>query len=274
MATYFGEVLPVSSRAVDLDDDEDENDDELPQTLPSPVLQWSVHVQEELNHSKDKKLSCSKFLLAYGIEANAFADIYLIKQSSFEQIGSIFTSSDAVDEATGFKDSRRNKTCSIFRDSNDSSALVCMCKRDVLPEESHTWTKLILDNIDLSHAVITVLTSFSTGNYSSEIPQSQLKTPFLRCLKTTEYTAAAVCPALEQPNMLTGFPAMLMTFFQVQKYKAIIFVCYKENRFIEVANVKSFLKAALPFTIRTNLNTETMLVDLTEKHAIHDMIYM
>ncbi|KAH9519401.1 hypothetical protein Btru_075455 [Bulinus truncatus] len=273
MATYFGEVLPVSSRAVD----DDEEEDELQQPLPNPFIQWSTSMQEEIKKSKDALAPCSRFLLAYGIEANAFVEIYLTKQLKFERIGGIFTSVPATDGLLNSKDLPGDKTCFLYKDVSDPSVLLCLCKRDVLPEESYTWAKLLTDTISFSQAVVTVLAASSTGSYCSETPSSHLETPFLRYLKTDSYDSQLVCPALEQPNMLTGFPAMLMTFFQVLKYKAVVYVCYKENRFMDITDVKAFLPVltTLPFrNLVSSRTTEKLLLDLIEQRTVHDMIYM
>lgn len=68
-----------------------------------------------------------------------------------------------------------------------------------------------MENIDLSEAYIAVMTTCSTANYSSEVPTSDLETPFLRALKTPKFVATPVCKIIEQPNMMTGLAAQSET---------------------------------------------------------------
>ncbi|XP_059140652.1 proteasome assembly chaperone 1-like [Physella acuta] len=271
MATFFGEVLSVSSRAVDEDDEEDD----FPITLCSPTIYWSNKVQAEIDKSEEKKLNCSSFIIACGIEANAFSEIY-IKESSYEKIGGIFASQveeDPLAKPQSFKD----KSCLIYQCSDRPSVLLCQCSRDVLPEESFTWSKLLIDNINLNHAAITVLAAASTGSYCSQTPASQVETPFLRYLKTDQLLDVPVCPVLEQPNMLTGLPAMLMTFFQVLQLQAVVYVCYKENRYMDITDVKSFapvLKATTLKSIAKPIKNMEKLKEIVEQHTVHDSMYM
>ncbi|CAL1531660.1 unnamed protein product [Lymnaea stagnalis] len=276
MATFFGEVLDVRSRAVD--DDEDE--DELLKNLSEPVILWSKEIQEELEKSQDKKFSCSNCVIAYGIEANAFTDIY-ITQKGYKKIGGIFPSVQDDETWASLKASSRDKSCFLYQSLNDPSVLVCQCNRDVLPEESFWWAKLFIDKLNLSSANITILATSSTGTYCSDTPASELETPFLRALKTDKFDGTLACQTLEQPNLLTGFPAMLMTFFQIHQQKAVIYVCYTETKYMNIMDVKTFVPVSNVSPIKDiaavsspATNKDKLIRDLVERHTVHDTMYM
>ncbi|RUS90693.1 hypothetical protein EGW08_001497 [Elysia chlorotica] len=275
MATFFGEILPVTSRAVDLDDDDDDE-----QALPmqcDPVLHWSKRMRAELEKTSNKKAPCSNFVIAIGLEANAFTEIY-VKQFNYERVGGIFTSLGDEDQLTLSNASPTDKTCYIWRCHSNPSILVCQCNRHVSAEQSFQWAQLLVDNIDLSTAYIAVLTASDTGGYCSEVPSSDLDTPFLRALKTEKFMASPVCKILEQPNMLTGLAAQLMSFFQVLRYKAVIYVCFKENKYVDILDVKAFMPVLNVTPIKDitepNKNAEQMLRDIMELHAVNDTLYM
>ena len=46
-----------------------------------------------------------------------------------------------------------------------------------------------------------------TSEYKSEVPTSEMETPFLRALKTSKFPGTPLCPYLEQPNLVSGLPA-------------------------------------------------------------------
>ncbi|XP_031725176.1 proteasome assembly chaperone 1-like [Anarrhichthys ocellatus] len=75
MATFFGEVLSVYSRAVEEDEeelDENEEDEEIRRELEEKRevhLHWSPEVSESLKSGN--KLQCSDFLLAVGHNATS-----------------------------------------------------------------------------------------------------------------------------------------------------------------------------------------------------------
>ncbi|XP_005100141.1 proteasome assembly chaperone 1 [Aplysia californica] len=273
MATFFGEILPVRSRAVD----DDEDDDFRGPIEGEPILHWSKKVKAETEKLPDKKVPCSNLVISIGQEANAFTEVY-VKTFKYEIIGGIFSKIQDDDPCTLSQTSPTDKSCFIYRCYSNPSIIVCQCNRDVSQEQSFSWAKLLCTNINLDTAYIAVLASCSTGGYCSDIPSSDLDTPFLRALKTEKFVGTPICKILEQPNMLTGLPAQLMTFFQVHQYKAVIYVCYKENRYADIPSVKAFLPVLEVTPIKDmtepNKKAEDMLRDIVEKHQIHDMLYL
>uniref|UniRef100_A0A0B6YAN1 Proteasome assembly chaperone 1 n=1 Tax=Arion vulgaris TaxID=1028688 RepID=A0A0B6YAN1_9EUPU len=274
MATFFGEILPVTSRAVD-DDEEDENITSIHES--DPVIHWSKNFCVEVEKLPSNKIPCSVFVIAVGTEANVFSEIYL-KPFGYEAVGGVFTSFKDDVPLTSSQSSLTEKNFCIFRCLSKPSVFLCQFKLEVSPEHSYAWTKLLTDSFDLSTADIIVLTSSGMSTYCSELPFSDLEPPFLRCLKTEYFVGNLKCKILEQPNMLTGLPAQLMTFFQAYQYKAAVYVCFKEKRFIDIVDVKTFLPLLQTISIQdiTQVNKEAdqRLRDMVKLHSVHDMMYM
>ncbi|BFZ25047.1 hypothetical protein BsWGS_28086 [Bradybaena similaris] len=272
MATFFGEILPVTSRAVD--DDEDEDDVTTASTI-DPVVQWTNHLTTDVEKLQGQKIPCTVFIIALGIEANAFSDIYL-KPFGYEPVGEILTSSK--EETALSQSSTNDKTCVVNRCRSNPSVFLCQCRADILPEHSFVWAKLLNDTFDLSSSDIIILTSSGMSGYCSDLPFSDLETPLLRCLKTESFTGSLKCKILEQPNMVTGFAAQLMTFCQVYGYKAVTYVCFKEKRYMDIADIKAFIPVlqtnAVKDITEVNKNAEQMLRDVVKLHSLHDMMYM
>lgn len=57
------------------------------------------------------------------------------------------------------------------------------------------------------HFYMSVLCTYMTSEYKSELPVSEMNPPFLRALKTAMFAGTPVCPYLEQPNLVSGLPA-------------------------------------------------------------------
>ncbi|CAG5117426.1 unnamed protein product [Candidula unifasciata] len=272
MATFFGEVLPVTSRAVD--EDEEEDDVTAVPTI-DPVVRWTENFSVEVEKLQDRKIPCTVFILALSVEANAFSDIYL-KPFGYEPVGEILP--NPKEDVTSSQSSTTDKTCSINRCRSNPAVYLCQCKVDILPEHSYAWVKLLIDRFDLLSADIIILTSSGMSGYCSDLPFSDLETPFLRCLKSESFTGFPKCKILEQPNMVTGVPAQLMTFCQVYGYRAVTYVCFKEKRYMDIADIKAFIpllqtKAVKDIT-EVNKNAEQMLREAVKLHSLHDMMYM
>ncbi|CAB1316539.1 unnamed protein product [Coregonus sp. 'balchen'] len=71
----------------------------------------------------------------------------------------------------------------------------------------------------------------------SDSPVAEYKTPdylygsavpFLRSLKSSASKSQALCPALEQPNILTGLPAAVLSHCQVHQIPAVLYQCYTD----------------------------------------------
>jgi len=273
MATFFGEILPISSRA--FEDEDDEYDEPLNQG--EPVLLLSKKVKVELEKTVDKKIPCENLIIAVGQEANAFTEVY-VKTFKYELIGGIFTQITDEDACTLLQTAPTDKTCFLYRCHSNPNILVVQSLRDVTMEQSFDWAKLLCSSIHLDKAYIALLSSTNTGGYCSDTTPSELDTPFLRALKTDKFLGVPVCPILEQPNMLTGLPAQLMTFFQVHQYKAVAYICYKDSRYADISGIKVFMPIldATPIKDMTEINkkADEMLRDIVEKHQSHDMLYL
>ena len=57
------------------------------------------------------------------------------------------------------------------------------------------------------HFYMSVLCTYMTSEYRSELPVSDMNPPFLRALKTSKFPGTPLCPYLEQPNLVSGLPA-------------------------------------------------------------------
>lgn len=273
MATFFGEVLPVISRAVDDDEDEEEhqNDD------------WSVHVRwtseacNSMSASTNKKLECDILIIAVGSAATGFAQTY-ITHDDYEIIGGVFGGLQETDVNTFQQTAPTDKSCYIYWKKSNKKVLVCQCNTDIKPEQSYSWVTELLPCIDLTVAYVSTLCSTYTSDYRGEVPISEMTVPFLRALKTEKFKGVALCPFLEQPNIVSGLPAQILTYCKMNNIAAMLYVCYTENLYLDSITMKTFnpLLRSTPIRdiIEKNPKAEETLKKIVELHSCHNTLYL
>ncbi|XP_078322761.1 proteasome assembly chaperone 1-like isoform X3 [Crassostrea virginica] len=208
MATFFGEILPVISRAVDDDDDEEsfESLETITRSKECIKIKWKKEAHEEMEMTKDKKLQVDAFVIAIGPAATGFTQTY-ITHKNYEIIGGLFCGMKEDDVNTFGQMSPTDKTCYIYRKCDYPSAMVCECNYDIRPEYASSFVNQLMSFLNLSDSHLVILSSAFTSEYKSEIPTSDMNPPFMRALKTAPFLGTPLAPYLEQPNVATGLPA-------------------------------------------------------------------
>ncbi|XP_061177285.1 proteasome assembly chaperone 1-like [Saccostrea echinata] len=273
MATFFGEILPVISRAVD-DDEEEESFENLETSVK---LRWKKEIKEELELTKDEKLQVDAFVLAIGPAATGFTQTY-VTHKNYEVIGGLFCGMKEDDVNTFGQTSPTDKTCYIYRKCDYPSALVCECNYDVRPEYAHSFVNQLMSFLNLSEGHVVILSSAFTSEYKSEIPTSDMNPPFLRALKTTQFLGTPLAPYLEQPNVVTGLGAQVMTYCHIHKIKALLYVCYTDTIHLDFATMKTFqpLIETTPIHLIREKNTKASetLKKIVDLHTKHSTLYL
>ncbi|XP_041353884.1 proteasome assembly chaperone 1-like [Gigantopelta aegis] len=277
MATFFGEILPVTSRAFEDDDDEEEDDTFVGS---SSIVFWSKAVQAE--KAKDPKGRLSKLhtlIIAQGPAASGFIQTYVMEDKTFERVAGVF--SGISDEAVQTLEQlgKSDETCYLHRSTSTTGLMVCQCKTEVKPDQSFSWVTQLFSGLDLSECYVCVLASTPSSDYKSDVPISELQTPFLRALKTARFGGTPVCPILEQPNMVTGLQAQILTYCQVHSIRAVLYLCYTESMFIDIHTITAFkpLLKATPikdFPIQNNPKAEKMLLQIVKHHQNQNLLYI
>ncbi|XP_045197531.2 proteasome assembly chaperone 1-like [Mercenaria mercenaria] len=274
MATFFGEVVPTFSRAVD--DDEDE--------LESPIIsttnvRWSPVVRAELLKKPDGKLPCQILIIAIGPAAAGFVQAYVLHEDYYI-VGALFSGLEETDINTFDQMSPSDKTCYIYRSRSIPDAFLCLCKTDVTPEQSYSFTEQLFSCIstESSHFYMSILCSCMTSEYKSDIPVSDMNPPFLRSLKTTKFPGTPLGPYLEQPNLVSGLPAQLLTYAQMMDVKAVLYICYTDSIYPDSSSMKIFypLLQSTPIRdlIQENPKAEEVLKKIVELYSVKNTMYL
>ncbi|XP_069001894.1 proteasome assembly chaperone 1 [Embiotoca jacksoni] len=225
MATFFGEVLSVYSRAVEEEEeeelDENDEDEEIRRELEEKRevhLHWSSEATTSGN-----KLPCSDFVLAVGQNAACFLSAYVLSSDTWEAVGRASAWNERSRAAAG-----EESACVFYRRKDDPSVLICSVTGYLAEDQLFQWTEKVFDRLQLRQLSVTVLSDGALADYKTADYLCGSSAPFLRSLRTGAFGERPVCPALEQPNILTGLPAAVLNHCQVHRIPAVSYQCYSD----------------------------------------------
>nr|XP_046266327.1 proteasome assembly chaperone 1 [Scatophagus argus] len=230
MATFFGEVLSVCSRAVEEDDDdldENEEDEQIRRELEEKrevQLLWSPEVSESLKSGN--KLQCSDFILAVGHNAARFLSVYVLTSANWDAVGhaSVWNErSRAVTEQTSV-----DSACVFYRRKDDPSVLICQVTCHVAEDQLFQWTEKVFDCLQHRELNVTVLSDCPVAEFKTADYLRCSSAPFLRSLHSGAFSGQSVCRSLEQPNIVTGLPAAVLNHCEVHRIAAVVYQCYSD----------------------------------------------
>lgn len=231
MATFFGEVLSVFSRAVEDDEEEEaeenEEDEQIRRELEEKRevhLHWSPEVSECL--TPGNKLQCSDFVLAVGPNAARFLSVYVLASADWKAVGRASVWNERSRAAAG--QSGEESACVFYRRQDEPSVLVCQVTCHVAEDQLFQWTEKVLDCLQHRQLSVTVLSDASVADYKTADYLCGSAAPFLRSLHTSASSHRPVCPSLEQPNIVTGLAAAVLNHCQVHRIAAVVYQCYSD----------------------------------------------
>eukprot|EP00106_Octopus_bimaculoides_P006883 XP_014774325.1 PREDICTED: proteasome assembly chaperone 1-like [Octopus bimaculoides] len=229
MATFFGEVLPVFSRATGDDDDFDEDEEQEAELTWKTSVQWCEAAEPKL---QDNKLPCSLLIISVGQVASGFCQAYLLKEST-KPAGWLSTSLTTDDPTL-------DHNAEVHLCGKDS--VFIQCTKEISPEQSFCWVHQVFDSLQMNSTEVFVLTSAPASDFQTEASLSQLTVPFLRTLRSSSTCCLQrpPCPYLEQPNLISSLSAQILTYCQIFRILAQLFVCYCESIHIDSTTIKAF----------------------------------
>lgn len=227
MASFFGEVRSMFSRAVD--------DEELDIQPNYKIISEAFDGQSKYN--------AKIMVVSVGEIASIFVRSYFIHNDS-NLICSIKYScakDDDDDDSlmyTGVSKSARKFTvASIYKSCPD--VLICDISKSVPDEMCSEVTDLIFKNYMSSEIVI--LTSKHMAAFKGE-NSVYSKTPFLKSLATSCYNNSYSCniSCLNPPNFLTNMAASILLRCEIAKLPAVCFISYVDTDSVDYLIVHIF----------------------------------
>jgi len=202
----FGAPKETSSRAfIDLDDDEDYED------IPEKTF---------VDTYAAEKMSNSVVILTTTKMAQEFIRTHLRLEDKEIQVGKIHTT-DGDQIATYTKISDGIVNCNVTE---------CL----LTPNDVNNFTSTFFDGIGPETKII--IFHSKTEPFSSHYENSSI----VRCLKSSTWNQGGPFPLLEQPNVLGGVLAAVLTLSELKHQPALLMCCYSSTSEIDSLSLSGF----------------------------------
>ncbi|XP_012882830.1 PREDICTED: proteasome assembly chaperone 1 isoform X2 [Dipodomys ordii] len=226
-ATFFGEVVRAPCRAGTEDEEEEEEaretseDTEVRRQLAQKREVQLLRRQTEttLDGSLLENHPCSKFIIAIGNNAVAFLSSFVMNSGGWEEVGCTKLWNEWCRAADSLHLCPTDALCVFYQLKSDPSVFGSSPRKNMQ---------------------ITILTCRHVTDYKTSESTGSLPTPFLRALKTQHFKDSACCSLLEQPNIAHGLPAAVLSYCQVWKIPAVLYLCYTDVMKPDIVTIEAF----------------------------------
>lgn len=233
MATFFGEVVPVFSRAVgDCDEDRDDDDDDEDEAILRELeekrevrLEW-YPTDTQPTPSESNVIQCSDFIIAVDRNAASFLSVYVLSSPSWKAIGQAAVWNERSRDVGGH--TCDEQTCVFYQQNADPSVVICLITCYLAEDQQFQWTEKVFGCLSQRGLSVTVLADCPMADYKSLDYQGSSSVPFLRCLQTGASETPPGFPLLEQPNIVTGVPAAVLSHCQLHHIPAVVYQCFSD----------------------------------------------
>ncbi|XP_053502083.1 proteasome assembly chaperone 1 isoform X1 [Ictalurus furcatus] len=284
MATFFGEVLSVYSRAVeedDYDDAEEENEEDLQirreiEEKREVHIKWCPEVSKAVESSE--KLQCSDLIIAVGPNAAGFVSAYILSSEGWTQVGwvSLWNERSCGSTRLDTAPLPGEPGCVFYQQRSCPSVLICQCTCYIAEDQLFQWAEKVLGSMQSRGLTVTVLSDSPLAEYKTPHYVNGNATPFLRALKTSTFTDNLHCPLLEQPNIITGLPAAVLNQCQVQHVPAVLFQCFSDVIHPDSVTMETYKPTLSCLRTQVKLDTSPnmeILQKLTRVNDAHGNLY-
>ncbi|XP_042302979.1 proteasome assembly chaperone 1 isoform X1 [Sceloporus undulatus] len=298
MATFFGEVVALPSRAGLEEEEEEEAQEDCHIRLAlEGKRKVDVVWNTTLNASTEEQFPCSKFILAVGQNAVAFLSSFVLSSGCWEVVGSVKLWNEWSRTSDRTNVLPTDSFCLFYRLISDPTILLCQCNCYVAEDQQFQWLEKegrdrdrtmtshplydhlqclqvfgCMQKIDLQ---VLVLSSCSITDYKTTESILTLPSPFLKAVKTTAFKDQVCCSLLEQPNIVRDLPAAVLSYCQVWQIPAVFYQCYTDILKLDLVTVEVFqpvLSSKILKSLVKDISRSTeLLTKLVTTNEIHNI---
>ncbi|KAM5281695.1 proteasome assembly chaperone 1 isoform 3-T3 [Ctenodactylus gundi] len=228
-ATFFGEVVKAPCRA-GTEDEEEEEEERRRDTPEDREVRRQLALKREvrllrrqtktsLEVSLLEKYPCSKFIIAIGNNAVAFLSSFVMNSGVWEEVG----------------------CAKLWNEWCKTTDTVHLCPPEAYCVFYHLRSNpSVFGSCPKKNMQVTVLTCRHITEYKTSGSTSSLPSPFLKALKTQHFKEPVCCSLLEQPNIVHDLPAAVLSYCQVWKIPAILYLCYTDVMKLDLVTAEAF----------------------------------
>ncbi|KAG7159524.1 proteasome assembly chaperone 1-like [Homarus americanus] len=216
MATFFGEVREVSSRAYDEDEEDDDN------------VVVSYKVKEELNKEGLEKIPNVKaVIISHGKLATDFCEALVLSEKCIN-VGTLGVEVQGQTdcEDTGDFHPRHPTPSQLFM--SPQSLLVCCVSKDVKAVVASQFAQVLLGLLK-SSCMVMVLSSHHYGALKGSYEPQGEDNCVVHSLHSPAFSDSPVYPRLPQPATIDSVPAAVLTECVVGSRPCVLYSVYTET---------------------------------------------
>ncbi|MEJ1282929.1 proteasome (prosome macropain) assembly chaperone 1 [Cricetulus griseus] len=235
-ATFFGEVVKAPCRAGTEEEEEEEEqnrrdtpeDREVRRRLARKreVKLLQRQTKTPLEVALLEKQSCSEFIIAVGSNAAAFLSSFVMNSGVWKEVGCAKLWNEWCRTADTVHLSPTDAFCVFYQLKSNPSVFLCQCSCYIAEDQQFQW----LEKVFGSHPRKNMLTQ-------------KFKDP-------------VCCPLLEQPNIVHDLPAAVLSYCQVWRIPAVLYLCYTDVMKLDLVTVEAFKpvlsSSSLECLVKTN----------------------
>ncbi|XP_042302980.1 proteasome assembly chaperone 1 isoform X2 [Sceloporus undulatus] len=276
MATFFGEVVALPSRAGLEEEEEEEAQEDCHIRLAlEGKRKVDVVWNTTLNASTEEQFPCSKFILAVGQNAVAFLSSFVLSSGCWEVVGSVKLWNEWSRTSDRTNVLPTDSFCLFYRLISDPTILLCQCNCYVAEDQQFQWLEKVFGCMQKIDLQVLVLSSCSITDYKTTESILTLPSPFLKAVKTTAFKDQVCCSLLEQPNIVRDLPAAVLSYCQVWQIPAVFYQCYTDILKLDLVTVEVFqpvLSSKILKSLVKDISRSTeLLTKLVTTNEIHNI---
>ncbi|XP_073686091.1 proteasome assembly chaperone 1 [Garra rufa] len=276
MATFFGEVLSVYSRAVEEDEYDDmTHENEEDEQIRREIEEKRCVEVHWLSQTEGGCVSCSDLIIAVGPNATGFISAYVLSSGGWTAVGwvSLWNEQSHGSERPDTAPGPGEPSCILYQQKHTPSVLICQCCCYVAEDQLFQWTEKVFSCVQTRDLTVTVLSDCSATEYKTPDYLSGSSLPFLRSLKTSKHTGPVSSPALEQPNISTGLAAAVLSHCQVERIAAVLYQCYSDVHLPDSLSMQTY-RAAVSGVLKLDQNpSPDVLQKITRVSELQSNLY-
>nr|CAH0111263.1 unnamed protein product [Daphnia galeata] len=213
------------------EDDDDEGFISFGSTkIPKYAIELDVKIREK----------CTTIIFSEGLQATEFAKNHLPLVSP-DPIGKLIkqTQLDKSDIEIWGLQYKEPEPSWFFQISQDT--LLCTTSSTMSSEDFYLFAQTVINSFKSSITVL-ILTVLASSNFKSDDHPTDMESPLWRTLATTHYSYTDLVKdtRLEQPNILGGVAAGILTVCEIKEVPAIACVVFSSTLNLEEDMVQGF----------------------------------
>jgi len=204
--------------------------------VPPVIYPIFFQVNRKLRQiNNGNKLSVGVLYIGFSHAACIFLNSQFVSK---EEVGSVILPNVFM-KSQSLSRSILDNTAVLYKLNNTEDDYMILCQYDVPPERANEWAKIVFDFINAKY--VNIFDTISTLDFK-RIIGNDTQPPLLRKIDTSLVKEKNDIQYLETPYIIESGSAAVISFCQIFKIPATLYLSLQDHRFIEVQTIEAFEK--------------------------------